>query len=420
MNPDWQPRARELHVQHQCGRIKLGKKLRKEGHKVSDRTLGRWMQREGLRGDINQTGTADEIQTEYGQKVGNVTTRSGNIKTLDDALKAADVDLTAWDVDRYVVNSWGGEQVSYQVKVWLRRKVPDPQGEALEKIIARLSSPLIIPPKPRRNALCDPHLLEISLYDHHFGKLAWSRETGQDYDLKIAEHLFSAAVDNLLQKVSGYSIDKILLPLGQDFLHVNNPQGTTAHGTRQDTDSRLAKIFEVGMMAFIAAIEKARKVAPVEVIWVPGNHDTETSYYLAQVVKAYYRNCDDVTVDASPMTRKFKQYGTNLIGYTHGDKEKISNLPLIMAGSVPQLWANTTCRQWHIAHLHSKKETEFVACDSFGPVIVRRLPSLCGTDAWHFEQGYVNGQRAAEGHIWHHAYGYCGHFSANVRELGQM
>ena len=49
---------------------------------------------------------------------------SGNIKTLDDALKAADVDLTAWDVDRYVVNSWGGEQVSYQVKAWLAA-IPD-------------------------------------------------------------------------------------------------------------------------------------------------------------------------------------------------------------------------------------------------------------------------------------------------------
>ncbi len=33
-----------------------------------------------------------------------------------------------------------------------------------------------------------PYMLELSVYDHHFGKLAWGRETGHEsYDLKIAE-----------------------------------------------------------------------------------------------------------------------------------------------------------------------------------------------------------------------------------------
>lgn len=429
--PDWQKRALVLWKQCRCGRVSLGKMLAREGFHVSDRTLGRWMKKNNLRGDqqgydevtkMPDTG-GGEIQTEYGQKDGNVVTRSPHIRTLDDALAAADVNLETWEVDRYIINSWGmtnseGEAyTNYQVKVWLKRLIEEPQQKALESLVSRLENKPLSPPTISRNPKHNPHLLEISLYDHHFGKLAWGKETGNDYDLQIAEQLFSAAIENLLGKVNGYAIEKILLPIGQDFLHVNNQQATTAKGTRQDVDTRLAKIFEAAMMAVVNAVERARQVAPVEIIWIPGNHDSETSYYLAQVIRAYYRTCQDVAVNSEPTARKYLKYGNTRLGFTHGDKEPLKQLPIIMAGSEPQAWAETKHREWHIGHLHKKKEVEFITCDSEGPVRVRQLPSLCGTDAWHFESGYVNGLRAAEGYLWHKEYGYAGHFSAGICEL---
>lgn len=407
---DWQRKTIELHRKHQCGRPRMRKLLAAEGFKIADRTLGRFMQRNCLKGVIQ---TNEEIQTDFGQTTGRVTT-NGSIKTLQQALDAAQVDLTAWEVDRHVVNFWGDKT---QVKVWLKRLIAEPKQKALEALVSRLAGQAVTMPEPRRQAASDPHMLEISLYDHHFGKLAWAAETGTDYDLKIAESLFVGAVESLLQKTSGYQLDKILLPVGQDFFHINNPQGTTAKGTRQDTDSRLAKIFEVGQLSVIQAVERCRQIAPVEVIWVPGNHDPETSYYLVKVIEAYYRTTEGVTVDASPRSRKFRKYGTTLLGFTHSDKEKISSLPLNMAGSAPMEWATTTHHEWHVGHLHKKGELSFVAGDSFGPVQVRRLPSLCGTDAWHFENGYVNGSRAAEAYLWSFANGYTGHFSVSEREL---
>lgn len=118
---------------------------------------------------------------------------------------------------------------------------------------------------------------------------------------------------------------------------------------------------------------------------------------------------------AAPMPRKCVEYGTSLIGYTHGNEEKHQSLPGIMAGSWPQAWARTTCREWHCGHWHRIKQTHYAAADTHDGVVVRILPSMAGTDSWHFKRGFTNGLRAAQAFLFSKADGYAGHFSANVK-----
>ena len=47
--------------------------------------------------------------------------------------------------------------------------------------------------------------------------------------------------------------------------------------------------------------------------------------------------------------------------------------------------------------------------DTYGGVTVSVLPSLSGTDSWHYKKGYVKNNRAAEAYLWHHDDGYAGH-----------
>jgi len=364
-----------------------------------------------------------EVTTEGDSCV--LTAKSKTIRTLEDALTESNTDLSVWEVERHVINKWDcvakivnsrEEELQaaelWQVKVWLRRIKPEIR--AFDAVLENLKNHAPKYPKITKK-VTGQHCLEIALYDAHFGKLAWGAETGTDYDLEIQSTVYQNAVEDLLALTSGFKIERILFPIGQDFFHINNPQNTTARGTPQDVDGRLQKVFEVAYRAVIKAIDYCAAVAPIEIIYVPGNHDPDTSFYLCFALGALYSHCEQVTVDHSPKWRKYRQYGTCLLGLTHGNEEAHNSLPTIMADEVPEMWAATEHREIHLGHFHKKKEVRFLAGDSYGSVRVRVIPSLTGTDAWHYRKGFVKGLRAAEAYLWHKELGYRGYFSTGIR-----
>jgi len=400
--------------------------------------------REGEKAEKAQAGEPREsISVEGSGDLIAVHSQSRTVRTVEAALKEAKVDLRIWEVDRYVVNKWDGytknidkdlvytqgkatghtTQVPnpvtvelWQVKVWLRRKVKKEVQDGLEMLMETMAkhSPKY-PKHPIIKGVQNPHLLEVSVFDSHFGKLAWGAETGVDYDLKIAERLYHDAVVELASKARGFPIERILFPLGQDFFHIDNPANTTVNGTQLETDSRYPKIFHAGVVSCVKALDYLSAIAPVDVLWVPGNHDRTTSYHLAFALQTWYRLNDRVSVDVSPSPRKYKSYGKCLIGFTHGDEEKHSSLQSIMASERPKEFGDAVCREWHIGHTHTSKRFEYNAEDTTGNVTVRVLPSISGTDAWHHRKGYVGGKRAAVAYLWSKDQGYSGHFLATVK-----
>jgi len=350
-----------------------------------------------------------------------ITSVSERIRTPAQALEVAKIDLDIWEIDRTTVNSWeaavktedGIETVTlWQVKVFLKRKAPSFITDGLENLFKRSENHTPKSPTPRKAAKTNPHMLELSLFDVHFGKLCWY--PGAEYNTKKAEKIYLDAIETLLDKTSGWNIEKIVLPVGQDFFHVDSWQNTTQKGTVMDVDSPFQLVFETGAMAIVNAIDRCLEVAPVEILWVPGNHDASTSWYLIRFLSAWYRQSKALTVDLSPFPRKYIHYGTNLIGFTHGNNEQHRDLPAIMAGEKPEEWAKSTWREIHVGHYHRAKQIVVTGVDEFGGVRVRVLPSLSGTDAWHYQKGYVNNKRAAEGYLWSKENGYSGHFSANA------
>lgn len=352
--------------------------------------------------------------------------KSPRIRTLDDLLASAPVDLSTWEVERHVVNKWevgtkgpdGRVHVEelWQVKAWFKRIRGAVDMLALrDQIIADMRAhapayPAL--PAPSRFA---SYMLEVDLPDLHLGKLAWGEEVDDvNYDSHEARRVALEAVEDLLHKASAFPVERILFPVGNDLLHADTPEGTTTRGTRQDVDTRPLLMFTRARDLMVTIIDRLMQVAPVDVVIVPGNHDRHRTLELGVVLDAWYHRTDRVRVDAGPTLRKYVRYGTNLLGFTHGSEEKESDLALIMAQERPQDWAETTHREWHLGHLHKRKLTRFVAGDTHGGVVVRILPALTATDAWHYAQGYVKGPRAAEAYLWHRETGYAGHFSANV------
>lgn len=335
--------------------------------------------------------------------------RGTRIQTLEDLLAYAQVDTRIWEVERHTLNKYEvaaktpeGMTTSmlFQIKAWLRRKVIE---EKLQKVMQGLLEQFR-QAAPIRSAVARPPrrggLLEISIMDQHLGKFAWAAETGRTYNCEIAERMFLNALEDLLAKSSSLSVERVLFPCGNDFFNTDHLGRTTTAGTPQDEGLRYQESFLRGRQLLVRAIERLRQIAEVEVVMIPGNHESQRLYYLGDVLAAWFRNVPDVKVDNRPCSRKYVSYQQNLIGFTHGNNEKHFDLPLLLATEQPEAWATSRHREFHLGHFHSRRHKMFVPSFDRAGVLVRLLPSLCPPDAWHAAMGY-NARLAAEALYFH-------------------
>lgn len=333
-----------------------------------------------------------------------IVSTSAQIRTLDQLLKFCRVDLDKWKVAKHVVNSWGSfENENFQVKAWLKEKDPEKDPEQIVRDIIATAKEYAPKYKPieYKTLPNEGNLLEISLYDHHFGQLSWSDETGYDsYDLKIAEKLAIDSIEYFVSKCRKQPIDRILLTIGNDFFNVNNSLNTTFLGTYQSEDDRWKKTFVKGWKLWVSLIESLMTVAPVDILIVTGNHDEERTFYLGETLYAWFSNCENVSIDNSPKNRKYYKWGQNLIGFTHGHKEIKGSLVNLMATEEPILWSQTKYREWHKGHLHHAKAHAFQILDEFYGVREWILPSLVSIDDWHSGKGY-SALRESVAMVWH-------------------
>jgi hypothetical protein len=249
-------------------------------------------------------------------------------------------------------------------------------------------------PKIKRTKSKDGHLLVISPADVHIGKLCTSFETGEAYNQQIAVQRVKEGVKGILNEASGYNIDKILLIIGNDILHTDTPKRQTTSGTPQDTDGMWYDNFLTGVKLYVDVITTLMQVADVEVQYNPSNHDYTNGFFLAQLIQTHFRKSKNVTFDVSISHRKYFRYGSNLIGSTHGDGAKQTDLPLLMAHESKD-WTECKHRYIYTHHLHHK-----VSKDVFS-VCVETLRSPSGSDSWHHRNGYQHAPKAIEGFIHH-------------------
>ena len=359
---------------------------------------------------------SEGVQQATNEKAGTsaLTVVSGTVRTLEGALETAGVDTDAWEVERWLANKWdnasksdGGELVCvelWQVKVWLKRKSQASSESLIKGLIEdlRKAAPKL-PKLPRLKKRTGQKLCaELCLFDMHFGKLSWGPECGADYDTDIASARFAEAVDQMIVRLEGKPVTQILFPVGNDLLQANNLSGTTEAGTRVDVDTRLKKAYQQAYKAVVGAVDKLMQIAPVEVIEVPGNHDPLMSFTLCHALRERYHRVKRVSVDIDPYPRKYKTFGVNLIGYTHGNEEKKDILPRLMAVEAPNQFAAAKVREWHVGHFHKKREDRYNAGDTFEGIKVRVIPTLCSADHWHAKKGYVNTTPEAELYLWDH------------------
>jgi hypothetical protein len=254
-------------------------------------------------------------------------------------------------------------------------------------------------PTIKREKSNDSHLLVVDPADCHIGKLASSFETGEEYNSQIAVQRVRDGVKGILDKSSGFNIDKILFIGGNDILHVDNPKSSTTSGTTQDTSGMWYDNFLTAKRLYIEVLESLISIADVHFVFNPSNHDFISGFMLSDVIKTWFRNCENITFDCSMSHRKGYLYHKNLIGTTHGDGAKTQDLPLLMATEFPLEWANSNHRYVYTHHVHHKTSKDYAG------VTVESLRSPSSADGWHHRNGYQHAPKAIEGFIHHKNHG---------------
>lgn len=370
-------------------------------------------------GPVDEKPAGDKVQeVGTGSESKEVILEAERIVTLEDALKKGNVDLNRWDVERWVVNSWevGAKGPDkrvrvtplWQVKVWLKAKRGWNPSEFRAKLLADMKA---LAPSYRKLTYdkTPPILAELSIYDAHFGKLAWSPETGQDYDIKICRDRYMNAARGLLRRASLHKPERILYVVGNDFFHVDH-KGQTTSGTEMDMDGRWQKAFRIGKDCCVTIAEEASQMCPVDILVVPGNHDREKAFCLGEVLDARFHTNHQINVINDPDPFAYYRWGKVLLGFNHGEEyvwdKKRADLPIQMSTDRPIDWSETVWREWHLGHFHSEDEMvwKYRSAKQIRDITVRVLPSLSSTDAWHRLKGYAS-PLAAECHLYHKDHG---------------
>lgn len=252
----------------------------------------------------------------------------------------------------------------------------------------------------------------ICIADLHLGKLSWSPETGENYDYKIAKDNFNYIINRAITSIKSVdNVDRIIFFWSQDFFHYDTTEITTTAGTRQDSDVRWPKLFMEGVDLLVKGIQMiadAFENIPIQTFYTRSNHDTQTSFYALQYVSAWFRNDEQVEVDTEPSGRKYVEYGCNLLGFGHGDKEG-KRMPSIMPNEAPEAWGRTWNHEYFLGHFHSQR-----IVDDHG-VTCRYLASPTSTDAWHYDSGYIGALKQAQVFIRNKNEGPIAEFTINIR-----
>jgi hypothetical protein len=283
---------------------------------------------------------------------------------------------------------------------WVKtNKDSEDRLEAMRIACEELAAPLKgVSGRTRMKAAKGSHDSELMatylIGDHHTGMYSWAAETGADWDCDIAETMLWKAFLRLGQSTPN-AYRGLIVGIG-DFFHADNSKGVTPHsGHSLDTDSRHARVIQIGIRMWKRAIRFAlEKHEVVDVDVIPGNHDPESALWLAHCLASAFEDEPRVTVNTTPRAHHYVTHGGCLIGLTHGDRSKPADLGSIMAVDCREGWGEARFCHWYIGHIHHKTVQEFRGCT------VESLRVLAPGDSWHVGQGYRS-QRGMQVDVWH-------------------
>ncbi len=366
-------------------------KKRKEMEEISEAVAPLSLPKYKEQTDVNKDGsyTSDKL----------IEISEEDSKNPEFLLNAHGFDPIKWELVSARNSIWNQGSKSGIKNLYSSKINVKPRTDISQKEIEEFYEELVRKYNPNRDYWVKPKsdsgvLYEIPIMDLHYGKYASGSVTNDSYDYIEAEKCFHTIISEAIEDIKSRNVAKILMPIGNDLLHFDNVQGTTTRGTAQDTNMRHQEMFKGCVEMLVDGITELSQYAPVDLMYVPGNHDFSSSWHVVMTLWAYFHEDPNVLVDVDMHPRKYYEWGSCLIGFTHGDKEG-KRLDKIMQVEAKEAWGRTKYAEWHNGHLHSDQ-----AIREVGGLIIRNLPSVTGEDNWSHESGFIGAVRKCICFIW--------------------
>lgn len=271
---------------------------------------------------------------------------------------------------------------------WVKTRADDEaREEILREAFAAMADEIRpLPPMdlPSIGAYAEKLCNVFTVTDYHMGMLAWHKEGGDDWDLKIAEDTLYAFFDAMVAGAPAAKV-AVLNQLG-DFLHQDGLIAETpTSGHSLDSDTRFAKIVRAAVRALRRIIDRLLEThEEVHVIMAEGNHDIVSSLWLRAMFTALYENEPRVTVNDSEIPYYAFRWGTTMLGFHHGHMAKNGQLPAIFAEQFRRMWGETDRCHIHCGHRHHMDFKEHAGAKVF------QHPTMAARDAYAARGGWLS------------------------------
>ena len=280
--------------------------------------------------------------------------------------------------------------------------------KAQEEFLKRITKSA---PKTKKSPLPSKTLAIPSNYDVHIGKHCEAIRTGNDYTPDIAIKQVLQGNQDLMEKTKPFGVTDILLPLGNDIVHVDSNRYQSTAGTPQDSYGSVEGQMFLAAELYIKMIEQFAENHNVWLCHVHSNHDRVSGWSVSQMVARYFTNHPRVKAHSDSLNQvpmKYFIFGDTLIVFTHGEikEEKLLGIVKYEVGAAFAQVQHIVVYQGHIHHktvskrgVNTQKDVEK---DHTGATIIKagngaknlmhvetvRSPSPA--DNWHKNAGYNN------------------------------
>ena len=317
--------------------------------------------------------------------------------TPQDVMKRYGLNPELWEVTSFKMNQWqshGKDDTAvdlYQFTLKVKPTNAEKVRVSMDKAIKHIDYSKIKPVKLTPYTVKGKDILAINIADLHFGLKAEENEVGEDYNKEIARNRVFNAIREVYAHTYHLKLAKVeLITLG-DFVHVDNSRQTTTAGTFQQIDGSYHGIVADAQKLLAEIIDTVRDLwkVPVDFLYIPGNHDSDMGFAIANAMVQRYKECKDITFDGGkkeilPKTSKVLTYNGILCGYHHGNVKNKQN----RKGLLQQMFRKEYGECEHpnsflfIGHEHH------YAVETASDVSTIICPTLCGPSVWEHGQAY--------------------------------